>query len=118
MQELAFYCEVLTRNGITTTDVMFGYDSNLAMDEMWREMPVPPQGVVEFVLAAERAGTVMVGKSDIFVAASGIEIALCHESDLHIKAARETALEFFNRWNDKAYSPYALKPPAESGLGR
>jgi len=82
---------------------MFGWDSNLDMNDMWQDMPVPLKDVVEFVLAAERAGTVTIGKSDIFVSGAGLKFTLCHESDVHIEATAAVAQEFFDRWKDKAY---------------
>jgi hypothetical protein len=110
LEELSFYCEVLRGRQIEGTEVMFGWDSNLDIDEMWQEMPMSPDEVVGFVLDAQQAGTVVIGKSDIFVSAGGIEITLCHESDLHIKAAPDEAHQFFERWETKGYAPYAVKP--------
>jgi hypothetical protein len=110
LEELSFYCQVLADKGIETTNVMFGWDSNLDIDDMWHEMSVPRKDVVDFVLSAERAGTVIVGRSDVFVSAGGLEFTLCHESDVHIKATADAANEFFDRWKDKGYSPYAVQP--------
>jgi hypothetical protein len=101
---------VLADKGIETTNVMFGWDSNLDIDDMWHEMSVPRKDVVDFVLSAERAGTVIVGRSDVFVSAGGLEFTLCHESDVHIKATADAANEFFDRWKDKGYSPYTVQP--------
>jgi hypothetical protein len=87
---------------------MFGWDSNLSIDEMWQDISVPLDSVVDFVLAAERAGTIVVGKSDVFVESGGLQITLCHESDIHIKAEEATAQQFFDRWRSKGFTPYAV----------
>ena len=42
-------------------------------------------------------------------AGGGVGITLCHESDLHINAARDIANVFFDRWTVKGYSLYAVE---------
>lgn len=40
LDELSFYCEILAKNAVDATIVMFGWDSDLDIDDMWQEMHV------------------------------------------------------------------------------
>ncbi|QNA88588.1 hypothetical protein G4G28_08955 [Massilia sp. Dwa41.01b] len=110
LEELAFYGEVLARRGIVTTTAMFGWDSCLDIDDMWQDMLVPTRDLVDWLLAAQQAGTVMVGRSDVIVSAGDCTFTLCHESDVHIAAAADAAEEFWVRWTEEGYAPYAVPP--------
>lgn len=87
---------------------MFGWDSNLGIEEMWQDIPLPLADIVDYVRTAEQAGTITVGKSDIFVKAEGVEITLCHEADLHIDAEDAAAQPFLERWESKGFMPYQV----------
>jgi len=75
LEELSSFCQVAAAKGIGAAILMFGWDSNLAIDEMWQDIPLPLADVVDYVRAAEQAGMITVGKSDIFVKADGLVIS-------------------------------------------
>ena len=108
LEELSSFCQIAAAKGIGSAVLMFGWDSNLGIDEMWQDIPLPLADIVHYVRAAERAGTITVGKSDIFVKAGGVEITLCHEGDLHIDAEDAAAQPFLERWESKGFMPYQV----------
>lgn len=111
--ELSAFCDVAAAEGAESAILMFGWDSNLGIDEMWQDIFLPLADVVEYVRAAEKAGTITVGKLDIFVKANGLEITLCHESDLHIEAEGASAQQFLERWESKGFMPYTVLPDVQ-----
>ncbi|MEH6435057.1 hypothetical protein [Massilia sp. DD77] len=74
LEELSSFCQVAAAEGTGSAILMFGWDSNLGIDEMWQDIPLPLADIVDYVRAAEQAGTITVGKSDIFVKANGLKI--------------------------------------------
>jgi hypothetical protein len=110
LEELASFCQVAAGKGKGSAILMFGWDSNLEIDEMWQDIPLPLADIVAYVRAAEQAGTITVGKSDIFVKTNGLEITLCHEGDLHIEAEEAAAQPFLERWESKGFMPYEVLP--------
>lgn len=108
LDELSFFCQVAAAKGTGSAILMFGWDSNLGIDEMWQDISLPLADIVAYVRAAEKVGTITVGKSDIFVKANGLEITLCHEGDLHIEAEGASAQPFLERWESKGFMPYAI----------
>ncbi len=110
IEELSSFCHLAAAKGTDSGILMFGWDSNLGIDEMWQDIPLPLADIVDFVRAAEHAGTITVGKSDIFVKANGLQITLCHEGDLHIEAEDAAAQQFLKRWKSKGFMPYRILP--------
>lgn len=110
IEELSSFCHLSATKGTDCGILMFGWDSNLGIDEMWQDIPLPLADIVAYVRAAEQAGTIAVGKSEISVKANGLEITLCHEGDLHIEAEEAAAQPFLERWNSKGFMPYQVLP--------
>lgn len=110
LEELSSFCEIAAAQGQGTVILMFGWDSNLKIDEMWQDIPLPPADIVDYVRAAEQAGTITVGKSDIFVKTDGLVITLCHEGDLHIEAEEAALQPFLERWKSKGFTPSMVLP--------
>ncbi|MCC2955168.1 hypothetical protein LK542_05990 [Massilia sp. IC2-477] len=108
LEELAFFCQATAVEGNGAAIVMLGWDCNLNIEEMWQDIPMSLDAVVDFVLAAERAGTLVIGKSDVFVDSGGLQLTLCHESDVHIEGEEAAAQPFLERWTGKGFAPYAL----------
>jgi len=108
MDELSLFCQTAAPDDAVMATVMFGWDSNLEMDDMWQDMLVPVRELASFVRAAEVAGTVSVGKSDIIVSVGKANMTLCHESDLHIEGPDEVTGPIVQRWQEQAYSPYLV----------
>lgn len=109
-EELSSFCQAAAAKGMEPAILMFGWDSNLPIDKMWQDIPLPLEDIIDYVKAAERAGTITVGKSDIFVKAGGLTITLCHEGDLHIEAEHASAQPFLERWESKGFMPYQVLP--------
>jgi len=110
IEELSSFCHLAASKGTDSGILMFGWDSNLGIDEMWQDIPLPLADIVGYVRAAEQAGTITVGESDIFVKANGLEITLCQEGDLHIEAEGAAAQPFLERWKSKGFMPYQVRP--------
>lgn len=108
LEELSSFCQAAAAKGTRSAILMFGWDSNLGIDEMWQDIPLSLADIVNYVRAAEQAGTITVGKSDIFVMADGLEIILCHEGDLHIEGDNAVVQPFLKRWESKGFMPYEV----------
>ena len=101
IEELSSFCHLAATRGPDSGMRMFGWDSSLEIDEMWQDIPLALADIVDYMRAAEQAGTITVGKSDIFVKANGLEITLCHEGELHSEAEDAAAQPFLERWKSK-----------------
>jgi hypothetical protein len=112
LQELAHACTSLAASGVDVADVSFGWDSNLDIDEMWKDQAVEVRGIEAFLLQAESAGIVTLGKSDVFVAASSFCLTLCHEGDAHVSGEAAVVAEIVRRWVAVGYEPYVVQPLA------
>lgn len=110
--ELGALCEALSGAGITEAAVSFGWDSNLAIDEMWKDQIVLVQDVYSFVVNAEALGVVMVGTADIFIEAPDFLFTLCHEGDVHVKGNSTLSRQFVHRWEALDYAPFEVQEPA------
>ena len=69
--ELAAACEALRQAEVKAASVSFGWDSNLPIEEMWKERSVPIDEVIAFIAESERSGVSQLGKSDVFVETPG-----------------------------------------------
>lgn len=69
-----------------------------------------PVNILQFVGQAEKAGTVNVGKGDIFVEVPGFRLTLCHEGDAHVAGATDLVRTMVERWERLSYEPYEAKP--------
>lgn len=112
LDELAFVSSELARAGIQEAQVSFGWDCNLPFDELWQDQSVRVDEILAFVRRAEQAGTVEVGKGDIFVKTQGFCLTLCHESDAHVDGTAALVGEIVERWQRLNYQPYEAKPQA------
>lgn len=110
LEELSCFCQAAAAKGTESAMIMFGWDSNLRIDDMWHDIPLPVEDIVDHVRAAEQAGTITVGKSDLVVKADGLEITLCHEGDLHIEGEDAAAQPFLARWESRGFMPYEVLP--------
>jgi hypothetical protein len=110
LNELAFVCSRLTHAGIAEVQMTFGWDCNLAIDDMWQDHTVSVGGMLEFVHRAEQDGIVEVGKGDIFVHAQDFSFMLCHEGDAHVEGEGELVSEVLERWTQLDYRPCEVKP--------
>lgn len=65
LEELSSFCQAAAAKRTRAAILMSGWDSTLGIDEMWQDIPLPLADIVNHVRAAEQAGTITVGKSDI-----------------------------------------------------
>jgi hypothetical protein len=112
LAELEFACAGLVEAGVIEVLVCFGWDSNLPIDEMWKDQAVPTQEVVAFVKESEQSGISTVGKSDIFVRSESFGFTLCHESDAHVVGESSLVKQLVKRWRLLSYKPYAIQSSA------
>lgn len=110
LAEVAELCAKLAACGIDRVAVSFGWDSNLDIEEMWHDVEVPLADLGDYLADAERAGTIEVGKADVFVKGGEVEFTLCHESDLHITGNSPLVVETQSRWSNMGYEPYPVEP--------
>lgn len=111
LEELRFACSAMPRHEIATAAVSFGWDSNLSIEEMWKDQIMPTGEVLVFVNAAEEAGTIEVGKADVFIEGTNFIFQLCHESDAHVKGSSLLVSELVDRWKTAGYAPYEVELP-------
>lgn len=110
LAELTEICAKLVAVGVERATVSFGWDSNLDIDDMWVEVEVLMTALPEYLANAERAGTIEVGRADIFIKIGDIEFTLCHESDLHVTGTSPLVAETLGRWSNLGYEPYSVEP--------
>ena len=112
MAELAAVCEALSNEGVELATVSFGWDSNLPIEEMWKDQQMPVKDISTFVSKSEGARVVEIGKADIFVESPGILFTLCHEGDAHVKGESPLVKQITARWQSLEYEPYELPASA------
>jgi hypothetical protein len=110
--ELETACGTLRSAGVSEVEVSFGWDSNLPIEEMWKERSVSIDGVAAFVSEAERSGIAQIGKSDIFLESTGFRFTLCHEGDVHVIGSSALVEQFARRWEALGYAPYPVRQRA------
>lgn len=110
LAELTEICAKLVASGVERAAVSFGWDSNLDIDDMWVDVEVSLTALLEYLANAESAGTIEVGKADIFIKTEDIEFTLCHESDLHVTGTSPLVAETRSRWSNLGYEPYPVDP--------
>lgn len=110
LAELTEICAKLVAVGVEQATVSFGWDSNLDIDDMWQDVEVLLTALPEYLVNAERAGTIEIGKADIFIKTEDIEFTLCHESDLHVTGTSPLVAETRSRWSNLGYEPYPVEP--------
>ena len=110
LAELNEICANLVAIGVESATVSFGWDSNLDIDDMWKDVDVLLTALPEYLANAEREGTIEVGKADIFIKTEDIEFTLCHESDLHVTGTSPLVAETLGRWSNLGDEPYFVEP--------
>jgi hypothetical protein len=66
--------------------VAYGFGCDCPDDRLYADVPVPAERLGEYIRESERAGFYRSGRDNLHVAAPavGVELLLCHESDIHI----------------------------------
>lgn len=106
--ELTAVSEALRVADVHEVAVSFGWESNLAIDVMWKNEIVSVDHLPSFIANSEVSGIVEIGKSDIFVEAPGLLFTLCHEGDAHMEGDSEIIEQFARRWAALGYAPYEV----------
>ena len=110
LAEVSELCAKLVLAGVERVSVSFGWDSNLPIDEMWKDTEVSVVELAKYLAEAEGAGTIEIGKADVFLKSEELEFTLCHESDLHIGGEHPLVVETQRRWLNLGYEPYPVEP--------
>ena len=110
LAELAAVCDALSLDSVVDVSVSFGWDSNLPIDQMWKDKIVPVQDLLLFVTESELSGVIQVDKADIFIDAPEFLFTLCHEGDAHVKGRSDLVQQFAQRWEALGYSPREVQP--------
>jgi len=82
--------------------VMYGWAYEV--ENQWEWIPMPVNGLSEFLDASARRGIYKHGQGNLLVKlpSLGVEVMLCHESDIHIQGDVNDFLDFFRvRWLGK-----------------
>jgi hypothetical protein len=112
-EELVYVVRALRDLGSTECNVMFGWDSHLPIDNMWKDRTTRIEDIVNYLVQSENQGTIAIGRSDVFIQASNFEFVLCHESDIHVNGDSDLVPHCLERWTSCGYEPYGLKDKPE-----
>jgi hypothetical protein len=112
LTELAAVCDALSLVNVVDVSVSFGWNSNLPIDQMWKDKIVPVKDVLSFITSSETSGVIQVGKADIFIDAPEFVFTLGHEGDAEVKGGSNMVQEFARRWETLGYSPKEVQPRA------
>jgi hypothetical protein len=110
LAELTAFCSECSARGHTQATLSFGWDSELEFHEMWKPYELPISDARMKVEEAEAQGIVRLGASDVFISVSGVELMLCHESDLHLKGDGPLFLAIAARWQQAGLEPSEVRP--------
>lgn len=112
LAELAAVCDALSLTSVVDVSVSFGWNSNLPIDQMWKDKIVPVKDLLSFITSSETSGVIQVGKADIFIDAPEFVFTLGHESDAQVNGGSNMVQEFARRWETLGYSPREVQPRA------
>lgn len=105
VQEIA---ELLESWKIGYLKIMYGYNCNLPVDELWCPEEIRVDELEGFIQRSERGGIFQFGRGDLHIEDSRetLEILLCHESDVHFRSKDQTRVEEITKlWRDKGLKP-------------
>ena len=111
LAELAAACEALARTGVAQVSVSFGWDSNLPIDQLWKDQVVPVHEAATAIARSEANGVTQIGQSDVFIECPGFLFTLCHEGDIHVAGESPLVQTIVTRWHALGYAPYELSRP-------
>ncbi len=104
LAEFSVVCEALIASGSSCVTLMFGWGSELDIDEMWKKQFVAMSDVRGVVAEAVSQGILTIGQADIHIQVPDFEFKLCHESDMHISGSLPLVEQLSRRWASLGYS--------------
>jgi hypothetical protein len=97
--EVAELVRVIQERGRGDLDLMHGFAYDV--ENQWEWFSLPASGFSAFLEASARKGIYGHGQGDLYVKipSAGVEVTLCHESDIHIAGDGKGFLDYFRtRW--------------------
>jgi hypothetical protein len=101
--------ELLASYGYAQVIVYFGFGSCGNIDELWKEIQIEAEGLLQFAENGERRGLFEPGRSDLYIEAKDGSLLLqfCHDSDIHFRSENEAlAAALESRWREKGFAGY------------
>jgi len=91
---LATLPSVLAEMGFAECNVMYGWDCDLPIDDLWQDRIIKVSELHSFVALSIERGIFRPGASDLFVSSldGALSIRACHESDIHLGSTSEATL--------------------------
>lgn len=85
---------ILTRLGLHECKVMYGWDCDLPMDDLWQDHYLKVTDLSAFIASAIERGIFRPGESDLIIQAydESLSIRACHESDVHLASTSDSVL--------------------------
>jgi len=85
---------VLSGLGLTDCTVMYGWDCDLDIDDLWQDQVIKVTDFSSFLTASIERGIFRPGSSDLFITSldGAVSIRACHESDVHLSSSSDLAL--------------------------
>lgn len=110
LAELNAFCSESVSLGHAHLALRFGWDSDVEFHELWKPHQLPISEALARIKEADEQGIVKLGESDILLSVSGVELTLCHESDLHLKGEGALFDVIATRWQRGGLEPSEVKP--------
>jgi hypothetical protein len=116
LAEVDFLAAFLVERGLDSIRWMYGTFCNVDVDEYWIDRPGRASDLRGLVAREEAAGTLRLGEGDLIATteSGGVEVVLCHESDVHFTGPDELALLVEARWRNMGFEPYRVEPAGRS----
>ena len=103
--------------GYERITVMYGSESNLLMDDLWRPMEIDTLALPAWIERTQREGIFRYGRSDLHIEdlQKTLEFLLCHESDIHFASTDQSRVqEVITLWRAKGFTLYVSPGPKGS----
>ena len=85
---------ILTDLGLAECKVMYGWDCDLPIDDLWQDQVLKVTDLPASVTSSMERGIFKPGASDLFIEShdGSLSVRACHESDIHLASSSESAL--------------------------
>ena len=95
MRQAGEIAKVLSRMGIRTVEVEYGWGCRLPEEALWQRMPVSLDSLAGVLAGAIESGIFHPGSSDLSIVNSEemFDIRICHESDIHVRTTNSRLTE-------------------------
>ena len=85
---------ILASLGFSECKVMYGWDCDLPIDDLWQYQHLKVVDLPAFVASSIEGGIFKPGASDLIIESpdGSLSVRACHESDIHLVSSSESAL--------------------------